>query len=138
MLIKLREEPGASVLIPGLPTGVLPLEPIRFKYQRHGRWACLLQFPVVLAYAITDFKCQGSTLSHGILVDLKKPVIGPSPSSSAYVQLSRATSLDKVFIIRPFDANEFRKPLLEELLEELQWEETMFEITRREFQCQKL
>jgi hypothetical protein len=131
MLIKLREQPGASVLIPGLPIGVLPLEPVQFKYRRHGRWARLLQFPVVLAYAITDFKCQGSTFSDGILVDLKRPVVGPSPASSAYVQLSRAKSLEKVFIIRPFDANEFRKPLSKELMEELQWQETMFEITKQ-------
>jgi hypothetical protein len=137
MLIKLQERPGASVIVPGLPPGVLPLEPVQFKYRQHGRWARLLQFPVVLAYAITDFKCQGSTFSDGILVDLKKPVVGPSPSSSAYVQLSRATSLNKVFIIRPFDTNEFRKPLSKELLEELQWQETMFEITRQKFPQEK-
>jgi len=133
MLIKLREGPGASVVLPGLPPGVLPLEPVQFKYKRHGRWARLLQFPVVLAYAITDFKCQGSTFSDGILVDLKKPAVGPSPSSSAYVQLSRAIALDRVFIIRPFDADEFRRPLSKDLVEELQWEETAFEITRRNF-----
>ena len=133
MLIKLREEPGASVVIPGLSPGVFPLEPIQFKYRQHGRWACLLQFPVVLAYAITDFKCQGSTFSNGILVDLKKPAIGPSPSASPYVQLSRATSLDRVFIIRPFDTDEFRKPLSKDLLEELKWEEATFEITKQRY-----
>ena len=48
-----------------------------------------------------------------------------------YVQLSRVPSLDMVFILRPFDAAELRRPLSDELLAELAWEEEMAEKTKR-------
>ena len=86
-------------------------------------------FPVTLAYAITDFKCQGRTFNW-VLCDIEKPRNGPTPTTSAYVQLSRATSLQHVSIMRPFDVDELSKPLPSELLEELRWESEMAEKTR--------
>jgi hypothetical protein len=72
-------------------------------------------------YAITDFKCQGRTFDC-VLCDIEKPRVGPAPSTSAYVQLSRARSLQRVSIMRPFNVDELSMPLSPELLEELRWE----------------
>jgi len=57
MLVKVNDGLGISVL--GLPPSVVPIAPIRFTY-RVGphKYVKLLQFPVTLAYAITDFKCR--------------------------------------------------------------------------------
>src|SRR5216117_1094652 len=64
-----------------------------------------------LAYTMTDYKCQGKTFEY-VVVDLKTPS-GPGSYSptSAYVQLSRATALDRVSIVRPFDAKDLCEPL---------------------------
>jgi len=44
---------------------------------------------------------------------------------SAYVQLSRATALDRISTIRPFNEKDLWEPLSQELVEELQWQEEM-------------
>jgi len=46
-------------------------------------------------------------------------------STSAYVQLSHVTTLDRVSIMRPFDEKELRLPLDPELIKELEWQEDM-------------
>ena len=52
-------------------------------------------------------------------------------SASPYVQLSRVPTLGMVFILRPFDSAELRRPLSDELLAELAWEDEMAEKTKR-------
>jgi hypothetical protein len=52
-------------------------------------------------------------------------------SASRYVQISRVTSLDMVFILQPFDIAELRAPLCGELLAELAWEEEIVSNTKR-------
>lgn len=89
------------------------------------------QFPVTLAHAITDYKCQAKTF-HAIIADLQKPSgfgCGSSPSTSAYVQLSRATTLQRVSIMRPFDETELSRTMELELIEELKWQEEMAKTT---------
>ena len=117
MLVKVND--GLGISIPGLPPSVVPIAPIRFTY-RVGphKYVKLLQFPVTLAYAITDFKCQGQTFDW-VLCDIAKPRTGSAPATSAYVQLSRARSLRHVSIMRPFDIDKLSTPLPPELLEEL-------------------
>jgi hypothetical protein len=106
ILVKVLEGPATDISILGLPQGVFPLKPETFKVKIKGEDPVkLTQFPISLAYAITDFKCQGSTYKDGIICDLQKPS-GNAPTASPYVQLSRATSLDRVFILRPFDEKE--------------------------------
>ena len=60
-----------------------------------------------------------------------RPAQGPSASASPYVQLSRVPSLGMVFILRPFDSAELRRPLSDDLLAELAWEDEMAEKTKR-------
>ena len=111
---------------------MVPLSPVKFWYNAgHGRRVRLEQFAFTLAYARTDFKAQGQTMLHGAVLDLQRPGRGKTPSTSPYVQLSRVTSLDMVFILRPFDIAELRAPLSDELLAELAWEEEMACNTKR-------
>jgi len=91
--------------------------------------ATFRQFAATLAYAITDYKCQGATYD-GLLSDLRKPLTGSTEAASLYVQLSRIQSLQQLSIMRRFDPEELRKPLPAELLKELEWEAQMDEDTR--------
>jgi len=116
------------------------MEPVEFTYReggrktnRQGRWVKLLQFAATLAYAITDYKAQGSTYTEPILVDLKRPDKGGSSYASAYVQLSRATTLDHIFIMRPFNGEDLRAPLTPELQLELAWQEDMATFTKERY-----
>jgi len=116
------------------------MEPVDFtyiegshQYNCQGRWVKLLQFAATLAYAITDYKAQGSTYTTPILVDLKKPDRGGSSYASAYVQLSRATTLDHIFIMRPFNGEDLRAPLAPELEIELAWQEDMAKATKDKY-----
>jgi hypothetical protein len=128
MLVKVLHDPGITISLPGLPTGVIPIEVAKFThYKPHGGQVTLEQFPVTLAYAITDFKCQGKTFNW-VIVDIKTPTgfgSGVTSAMSVYVQLSRVTSLDRLSIMRSFDAEELRRPLPSELVEELRWQEAM-------------
>ena len=84
----------------------MAIEPAEFRHsERDGKYVKLVQFPFTLAYAITDYKCQGLTFEW-VIVDLKKPTTGFSTVCSPYVQLSRAKALNQLSIMRPFDAEE--------------------------------
>jgi hypothetical protein len=137
MLVKIQDGPASEVTIPGLPVGVVLIEPIEFtyreggrRYNRQGRWIKLLQFPVTLGYAITDYKAQGSTYPNAILLDLKRPDKGSASDSAPYVELLRGTTLSNIFIMRPFNGEDLRVPFSEELQQELAWQERMFMITK--------
>ena len=110
---------------------MVPIWSESFRYNAgHGRWAKLKQFPVTLAYVLTDFKCQGQTYEW-LRVDIKRPHVGAASVMSPYVQLSRSQSLQRLSILRPFDADDLRAPISEELKAELKWEQEMDEKTAR-------
>ena len=70
-----------------------------------------------------------------IIVDLKKPTgPGSTPHTSAYVQLSRATALNRLSILRPFQAEDLHQSIPMELMEELNWQENMAELTTQKYQ----
>jgi hypothetical protein len=73
---------------------------------------------LILAYALKDYKCQGKTYTHAI-IDLRTPP-GPLPDgNSAYVLLSRLTSLNGLLILRPFSIDVFQQqPLAQSLLDQ--------------------
>ena len=123
--------PGSKVKLGDLPLGVAAMPPSTetVKVGIKGS-ASFRQFAVTLAYAITDYKCQGDTYVDGLLSDLRKPLTGSTEAASLYVQLSRIQSLQQLSIIRSFDPEELRKPLPMELLKELEWEAEMDEDTR--------
>ena len=129
MLVKV---PGRGISIPGFPPPppeVVAIEPGRFHYcVGKGRSVSLCQFYAILAYSITDYKCQGQTYSH-LLADLKCPEKGASPAASLYVQLSRVQSLAGLSIMRDFDVSELSVPLSDVLFAELDWERDKYEET---------
>jgi hypothetical protein len=59
MLIKLKHDVGVEVALPGLPHSVVGIEPISITYNanHNGKVTTYSQFPAMLAYAITDYKC---------------------------------------------------------------------------------
>jgi hypothetical protein len=85
MLIKLKHDVGVEVALPGLSHSVVGIESMSLQYKNNSeKVAIYSQFSVTLAYAITDYICQGQTFRR-IVVDLKKPNGGYSPTSSPYV-----------------------------------------------------
>jgi hypothetical protein len=126
MLVKV---PDKGISIPGLPPDVVAIEPKRFPFSPgRGRSVSLLQFHAILAYSITDYKCQGQTYRYALL-DLKRPERGCPPAASLYVQLSRVRTLEGISIMRGFDASELSVPLSDALIEELDWEREKYEET---------
>lgn len=122
MLIKLNHDVGVEISLPGLPPNVVGIEPTEdIKYRERNKSVSFTQFPISLAYAITDYKCQGQTFNW-VIIDLKKPG-GCSPSASPYVQLSRARTRQCLSILRPFSPDELLTPLPEELQLEIKWQE---------------
>jgi uncharacterized protein (DUF2249 family) len=85
-----------------------------------------------LAYAV-NYKCQGETYYDGLLTDLKTPLTGSTQAASLYVQLSRVRSLQELSIIRDFDPDELCKPLSDDLIKELEWEEMMDKATKEKY-----
>jgi hypothetical protein len=121
MLVKLKHDVGIEIALPGLPPSVVGIKPELLTYNGlHGKTFTYFQFPVTIAYAIIDYKCQGQTFTW-VIVDLKKPS-NHSPASSPYVQLSRAKTLARLSILRPFDPAELRSDLSKHLLAELEWQ----------------
>jgi hypothetical protein len=128
--------PYLNVALPG-PPSVLPIEAKAFKYRGGKRKAILYQFPVTLAYAITDYKCQGLTFDHAY-VDLKRPPSGFTSAASAYVQLSRCRAINQLSILRPFDPSELTTKLSKDLCDELKWEKEPDRTTRVMYDSRKL
>lgn len=129
ILVKL-DRTRANIL-PGLPEGVIPIVPASKSYsltmsvvqndghiERVKRTIRRLQFPITPAYAFTDYRSQGQTISAAI-IDLADPPTGRGLTShSLYVALSRCSGRDNVRILRDFDHSILKRPLELELVEE--------------------
>ena len=72
------------------------------------------QLPILPAFAVTDYKAQGKTLQRAIL-DLHSC----RGIQSAYVMVSRVTSLSGVAILRPFSPSKINSHLNEDLRTEM-------------------
>ena len=135
MLVKM---PGKEFRLGHFPVNTFPLElsTLTFEVRKRRqliRQATFRQFPVTFAYAITDYKSQGETYSNGLLTDLCKPLTGSTQAASLYVQLSRVQTIQQLSIMRDFDPEELRKPLPEDLIKELEWEEQMDQVTKEKY-----
>ncbi|KAJ7497910.1 hypothetical protein B0H11DRAFT_2226597 [Mycena galericulata] len=89
--------------LPNLPPKHAPIladtVDMTFKHPDSGK-KCLIkrtQVPLVPAFAMTAHKAQGKSLDV-VMMDLESTIGTEAP----YVMLSRATSLEGVFILRPF------------------------------------
>jgi len=122
MLIKLKHDIGVQVALPGLPPSIISIEPASLTYNAGlGKKITYNQFSAILAYAITDYKCQGQTFTW-VIVDLKKPNRGYCPISSTYIQLSQAKTCASLSILCPFDLAELQSELSKDILAELEWQ----------------
>jgi hypothetical protein len=133
MLMKLNQDVGLNIQLPGLSPFVVPIEPVKFTFDnvKGGRGVTLKQFPATLAYAMTDYKCQGQTFS-AVIIDIKKPTgrgSHSSPSTSAYVQLSRSKTLAQCSIVRGYSDEDLCENHSADLLKELDWQEQMAQRT---------
>jgi hypothetical protein len=125
--------PGKTFQIGQFPLGVFPLPTCSLTFRRGKRKVTFNQFPVTLAYAVTDYKSQGETYYDGLLMDLRKPLTGSTEAASLYVQLSRVQTLQQLSIMREFDPAELRTPLWNNLVHELEWEDEMDEKTKAKY-----
>jgi ATP-dependent exoDNAse (exonuclease V) alpha subunit len=138
VLLKLRDRDDG--LYRGLPPGVVPLFlrsgtfKIRLKNrQKSSVTIRRVQFPLVPAYAVTDYKSQGETLQAGLL-DIRKPPTGNWASFFAlYVLLSRVATLDGLFLIYDFDESVFKTRAPSELVSYLRQLMILDDVTKSNF-----
>jgi hypothetical protein len=123
MLVKLKHDVGVEIALPGLPPSVISIEQILLTYNAsHGKIVTYFwQFPVTLAYAVTDYKCPSETFMW-VIVNLKKLSGDYSPTSALYVQLYQAKTRARLSILCPFDPAELRFPVSKGLLAKLEWQ----------------
>jgi hypothetical protein len=93
--------------IPGLERGVVPITPIRNRFQvalPNGTKPTLwrTQLPLTPAYAFTDYRSQGQTLPY-VIVDLATPPTGGLTQFNAYVALSRSQTRSTARLLRNFE-----------------------------------
>ena len=76
-----------------------------------------LQYPITGAYAITDYRAQGQTLSN-VIVDIASPGYGKLTLFNLYVALSRSRGRDSIRLLRDFDDKIFNQTHCEALINE--------------------
>jgi hypothetical protein len=88
------------------------------------------QLPIVPAYAITTYKCQGKTLSHGV-IDLLPPPYSKSDLANVYVPISRFTCRDKMAILRPFPRSILNQKPHPDMVSELKRMQNLYQISQK-------
>ncbi|KAG8751959.1 hypothetical protein FRC12_012177 [Ceratobasidium sp. 428] len=122
ILVKLDKTRAKT--LPGLEPGVIPVVPAVKSYsivvpivQSNGqaklvrRHVKRVQFPIVPAYAFTDYRAQGQTLKSAIVDIAEPPTGGKLSQPNLYVALSRCSGLDNIRILREFDRDVLRRPI---------------------------
>lgn len=97
--------------LPGLERGQIPIVPVEYKFSIGANPTTRVtrrQFPLVPAYAFTDFKSQGQTINH-VLVDIGKTSSFALSPFNAYVALSRGRSRETIRLLRDFDDKLFTR-----------------------------
>ena len=114
----------SSIKFGSYPEGWFALEPITERIKAPKEWGTTKLFertqtPLVPRFAKSDYKVnielygalthkvQGSTMESGFIADIARPPTGRMGLQNLYVILSRATSFDKLAILRPFDDKVF-------------------------------
>lgn len=89
-----------------LEKGVLPLTPLQrnFRVIVNGNEQVVTrkQLPLTPAYAFTDYRSQGQTISNAI-IDIAMPPSGGLSPFNVYVALSRGHGRDNIRLLRDFD-----------------------------------
>ncbi|THH18968.1 hypothetical protein EW146_g2114 [Bondarzewia mesenterica] len=113
ILIKMQRTRASK--LDHLDDNIIPIEPssqsyrVNFK-ERNGKpitkAICRRQFSITAAYAFTDYRSQGQTISH-VLVDIASPPTGKLSLFNLYVALSRSSGRDTIRLLRDFDDEVF-------------------------------
>jgi PIF1-like helicase len=112
----------------GLEERVIPVEPMttyvdvnmnpgRNKLKQKTTRVTRRQFPITPAYAFTDYRSQGQTITRAI-VDLAKPPTGKLTVFNVYVALSRSAGRGTIRLLRDFDTSLFRQSFDADLAQE--------------------
>ncbi len=88
------------------------------------------QLPVFPAFAMTDYKAQGKTMPL-VVVDLESC----RSRQSAYVMLSRATSMESLLVLRPFKRSRLTTDFSEDLKKETMRLKSLSNITICKFKA---
>ncbi|QRV90748.1 Helitron helicase-like domain at N-terminus [Ceratobasidium sp. AG-Ba] len=94
-----------------LEQGVIPIVPMQRGYQitlegGNRKGVVRRQLPMTPAYAFTDYRSQGQTISK-VIVDIARPPTGSLTPFNAYVALSRSSGRDSIRLLRDFDDSLF-------------------------------
>jgi hypothetical protein len=124
ILVKLTRTRATK--LEGLDEAVIPVEPATIKFQikvktienkKTTRTISRKQFPITPAYAFTDYRSQGQTISH-VIVDIGKPPSGSLTLFNLYVALSRSSGRSTIRLLRDFDEDLFKNAHLTSLMME--------------------
>lgn len=121
---------GSNISIPGLELGVVPILPVNTSFEYIAAdGTCFTvsrsQVPLVPAYAYTDHKAQGRSLSK-VIVD----ITSCRSLQGLYVMISRATSLNSIAVLRNFDETKIRKRLPQEFRQEFERIQSLDRLTK--------
>ena len=90
----------------GLDKDIVPLVPLERTFTIvHGtqtKTVNRVQLPLTAAYAFTDYRSQGQTISHAI-IDISTPPTGTLTPFNIYVALSRSRGRNNIRLLRDFD-----------------------------------
>lgn len=106
-----------------LGDNIIPIEPMTISMKLDGveksATGCVqrTQYPITGAYAFTDYRSQGQTISHS-LVDIGPPPRGTLSLFNLYVALSRSPGRDHIRLLRDFKEETLLKKHDASLLEE--------------------
>lgn len=114
--------PGSGKVSDDLEEDIVPVFPetVHFKCtfnegeRKTAKSISRQQLPLIPAYAYTDYKSQGKSLTHAI-VDIESA----HSLQGIYVMLSRVRSLDGLLLLRPFSMAKLCVRLSQELRQEL-------------------
>jgi hypothetical protein len=123
ILVKLEKTRAGK--LSGLEEKIVPIEcsttTYQLKMEINGRVVIRTvtrhQFPMSLAYALTDYRAQGQTIPR-VYVDIASPPTGGLSLFSLYVALSRSSGRGTIRLLRDFDENLFKKTHSPALVEE--------------------
>lgn len=129
--------PGAGKVCENLEEDVVPIFPETFSFKVQisvngksvKRTISRTQLPLIPAYAYTDYKSQGKSLTHAI-VDLDSAM----SLQGVYVMLSRVKTLNGLLILRGFSSSKLCGRMSQELRDELARIDRLSEHTLRRWE----
>jgi GTPase SAR1 family protein len=123
---------------PGLKAGQVPIFPAEVKFNigdaKDRTKISRCQFTLTAAYAFTDHKAQGQTLSF-VIIDIGKLKAFPVNQFAAYVALSRSRGRDTICLLRDFDDRLFTVHPSEDLREQDERLETLVQQTKEKWEA---